>query len=362
MFLSHLLPSEPICDDAWQGAKNHFRSTQHKKAMKHICIFSFLASVVLLISCTAKTESLFADVSAEDSVKYAAIFKSLNLIEHNSGAKSFMPIDYQLALEEISAYTDQYFEKKESGPNAEAPLPEAVLWRLNQASPTSIAIGASEQVRYDALCNLISLTTNGYGDTQAQMNFTAGSHLLLYEYLIMYYQNRLLTFDISPNLKVALRKEFEMEAKYINQLTDFYSIVLVGGAWYSMLPMEIAYYLHSFAWNYVNNLVQFYCCYSDKSYNFKPVEMVNRTDSIAQAYKYFKFEDFYRECTLEDQNRVLNENRADWNNFMDARNEVSKLLSGKAKLLYDDGTKRLEKDQLKRLIKQRNYWEDAVEE
>lgn len=194
------------------------------------------------------------------------------------------------------------------------------------------------------------------------MNFTANSHLLLYEYLIQYYQNRLLTLDMAPNLGVALKREFEMETKYIDQLADFYSIVLVGGEWYSMLPMEISYYLHGFAWDYVTNLVQFYCCYGDKSYNLELVEMTNRTDSLTQAYEAFKFEGSYRECSLEDQKRVLNQNRADWNNFMGARNEVSKLLSGKAKLLYDNGTKQLEKEQLKRLIKQRNYWEDAVDE
>lgn len=330
--------------------------------MKHISVFGFLASVVLFIGCTTKTESLFADVSAEDSARYAAIFKSLHWVENDSGAKPFMPIDYLRALEEIGAYTDQYFEKRECDSTVAAPLPEAVLWRLNQVSPTSIAIGAPEQVRYNALCDLISLTTDGYGNTQAEMNFTANSHLLLYEYLIQYYQNRLLTLDMAPNLKVALKREFEMETKYIDQLTDFYSIVLVGGEWYSMLPMEISYYLHGFAWDYVTNLVQLYCCHGDKSYNLKLVEMTNRTDSLTQAYEAFKFEGSYRECSLEDQKRVLNQNRADWNNFMGARNEVSKLLSGKAKLLYDNGTKQLEKEQLKRLIKQRNYWEDAVDE
>lgn len=330
--------------------------------MKHISIFSFLASVVLLISCTPKTESLFADIPAEDSARYAAIFKSLNLVEDDSSTKSFMPIEYQRTLEGISAYTNQYFEKKESDPNTVAPLPEAVLWRLNQASPTSIAIGASEQVRYDALCNLISLTTDGYGDTQAEMNFMASFHLLLYEYLIQYYQNRLLTLDVAPNLKVALQKEFETETKYIDQLSDFYSIVLVEGEWYSMLPMGIAYYLHSFASDYVNNLVRFYCCYTDKSYKYKPAEMMNYNDSITRAYEDFKFKGSYHECTLEDKKRVLNENRADWNNFMDARNEVSKLLLGNAKQVYNDGTKQLETDQLKRLIKQRDYWDDAIEE
>lgn len=330
--------------------------------MKNTSAIGFFISLILLISCTPKTESLFADISADDSARYAAIFTSLNLTKDDSGKNTFMPIDYQRALEEISAYTNQYFERKESAPNTVAPLPEAVLWRLNQASPRSVAVGASEQVRYDVLCNLISLTTDGYGDTQAEMNFTASSRLLLYEYLIQYYQNRLLTLDIATNLKIALQKEFETKTKYIDQLAHFYSIVLVGGEWYSMLPMEIAYYLHGFASDYVNNLVQFYCGLSVKKYSFKPTEILNRADSLTQAYENFEFGDTSRECTLEDQKRVLNENRADWNNFMDARNEVSKLLSGEMKLLYDYWTMQLEKDQLKRLIKQRNYWEDGLEE
>lgn len=314
-------------------------------------------TIVLFFTCCyspkkAKSDqdnSLFADISATDIERYVAIFESLNLTEADYNIWNFISPERKRALVEIDAYTSQYHNKKDSDATATPPIAEAVLWRLNQAEPILIAPNSSEVDRYNSICKLNECTSMDFEGTQREMNRLASSELLINEYIIMYYQNRILALNIDKNIKKALEKEFKTEEIYLDQLVDFYLNAIKGGEWYSMLPMELSFYLKNFASTYADALTQLYFSYTVNNYKFKLANGAQVTNSITTAYQNFKFGECYNECTLDDQKRALNENRSCWNNFITNRKIVTNLLSGKHKIIYKNGTRLLERDQKDRL-------------